>query len=147
MDASPKDIISGVLDIVRTGQGHEASGKWATSCMLSGDCIKACDYGVNPRFLLAMARVAMAKAGNELRDLRRQGVEKFHDLSRDVTVLSRLQLDSKKYWNGSAKNRRRYPGRTRLRTSYSTPAAMCLRRRTSRCSLSISWMCSASPIE
>ena len=51
MDASPKDIISGVLDIVRTGQGHEASGKWATSCMLSGDCIKACDYGVNPRFL------------------------------------------------------------------------------------------------
>lgn len=94
MDASPKDIISGVLDIVRTGQGHEASGKWATSCMLSGDCIKACDYGVNPRFLLAMARVAMAKAGNELRDLRRQGVEKFHDLSRDVTVLSRLQLDS-----------------------------------------------------
>ena len=94
MDASPKDIISGVLDIVRTGQGHEASGKWATSCMLSGDCIKACDYEVNPRFLLAMARVAMAKAGNELRDLRRQGVGKFHDLSRDVTVLSRLQLDS-----------------------------------------------------
>ena len=93
MDASPKDIISGVLDIVRTGQGHEASRKWATSCMLSGDCIKACDYEVNPRFLLAMARVAMAKAGNELRDLRRQGVEKFHDLSRDVTVLSRLQLD------------------------------------------------------
>jgi heterodisulfide reductase subunit D len=61
--------------------------------MLSGECIKACDYGVNPRFLLAMARVAMAKAGNKLPDLRRQGVEKFHDLSRDVTVLSRLQLD------------------------------------------------------
>src|SRR5262245_41322305 len=93
VDASPKDIISGVLDILRTGQGHEASHKWATSCMLSGDCIKACDYGVNPRLLLAMARVAMAKAENQLRDLRRQGVEKFHDLSRDVTVLSRLQLD------------------------------------------------------
>ena len=56
-DASPKDIISGVLDILRTGQGHEASRKWAASCMLNGDCIKACDYGVNPRFLLAMARV------------------------------------------------------------------------------------------
>jgi len=93
MDASPKDIISGVLDIVRTGHGHEASRKWAASCMLSGDCIKACDYGVNPRFLLAMARVAMAKAENELPQRRRQGVEKFRDLSRDVTVLSRLQLD------------------------------------------------------
>jgi heterodisulfide reductase subunit D len=44
VDASPKDIVSGVLDIVRTGQGYEASGKWATSCMLSGECIKACDY-------------------------------------------------------------------------------------------------------
>jgi heterodisulfide reductase subunit D len=92
-DASPKDIISGVLDILRTGRGHEASRKWAASCMLSGDCIKACDYGVNPRFLLAMARVAMAKAENELPQRRRQGVEKFRDLSRDVTVLSRLQLD------------------------------------------------------
>ena len=92
-DASPEDIISGVLDILRTGRGHEASRKWAASCMLSGDCIKACDYGVNPRFLLAMARVAMAKAENELPQRRRQGVEKFRDLGRDVTVLSRLQLD------------------------------------------------------
>src|SRR5262249_30469307 len=80
------------LDILRTGQGSEISRKWAASCMLSGACIKACDYGVNPRFLLAMARVAMAKAENELPYLRRQGVEKFRDLSRDVNVLSRLQL-------------------------------------------------------
>ena len=56
------DIISGILDILRTGDGPEASRKWAAACMLSGECIKACDYGVNPRFLLAMARVAMAKS-------------------------------------------------------------------------------------
>jgi Fe-S oxidoreductase len=91
--ANPKDIISGVLDIVRTGQGPDVSRKWASSCMLSGECIKACDYGVNPRFLLAMARVAAVKAENGLPDRRRQGVEKFRDLSRDVAVLSRLQLD------------------------------------------------------
>ena len=24
----------------------------------SGECIKACDYGVNPRFLLTMARLS-----------------------------------------------------------------------------------------
>ena len=60
-DAAPQDVIAGVLDIVRTGDGPEASRTWATSCMLSGECIKACDYGVNPRFLLAMARVAMVK--------------------------------------------------------------------------------------
>jgi Fe-S oxidoreductase len=91
--ASSEDIISGVLDIVRTGNGPEASRKWAASCMLSGECIKACDDGVNPRFLLAMARLAIAKAERELPDRRRLGVERYRDLSRDVTVLSRLQLD------------------------------------------------------
>jgi Fe-S oxidoreductase len=92
-EALPEDIISGVLDIVRTGEGPEASRKWAASCILSGECIKACDYGVNPRFLLAMARVAIAKAGNALPERRRQGVERYRDMGRDVTVLSRLQLD------------------------------------------------------
>jgi heterodisulfide reductase subunit D len=91
--ASSEDIISGVLDIVRTGDGPEASRKWAASCMLSGECIKACDYGVNPRFLLAMTRLAIAKAESELPDRRRLGVERYRDLSRDVNVLSRLQLD------------------------------------------------------
>jgi len=91
--ASSDNIISGVLDIVRSGDGPEASRKWAASCMRSGECIKACDYGVNPRFLLAMARLAMAKAESELPDRRRLGVERYRDLSRDVTVLSRLQLD------------------------------------------------------
>src|SRR5436190_23860992 len=60
-DADPATVVSGVLDIVRLGAGPEVSQKWAKACMLSGECIKACDYGVNPRFLLAMARLAMAK--------------------------------------------------------------------------------------
>jgi heterodisulfide reductase subunit D len=92
-DARPEDVIGGVLDIVRSGDGPEASRQWASSCILSGECIKACDEGVNPRFLLAMARLAMAKTGNELPERRRQGVERYRDLGRDVTVLSQLQLD------------------------------------------------------
>ena len=87
------EIISGIIDIVRTGEGPEASRQWAAACMLSGECIKACDYGVNPRFLLAMARVAIAKSQNELPERRRQGVARFREVSRDVTMLSRLQLD------------------------------------------------------
>jgi len=121
---------------------HRADGQHL--CMLSGECIKACDYGVNPRFLLAMARLAIAKAGSELPDRRRLGVERYRDLSRDVTVLSRLQLDGEVLERLGQKS-----------ASVSTPAeapdfvftlaAMCSRRRTSRCSPSISWMCSASP--
>ncbi len=93
-DTRPEDIIGGILDLVRTGDGGEASRKWAASCMLSGECIKACDYGVNPRFLLAMARLGIARADNALPERRRQGVERFRDVSRDVTMLSRLQLDA-----------------------------------------------------
>jgi Fe-S oxidoreductase len=92
-EAASGDVIPGIIDIIRGGEGQEASRVWAQSCMLSGECIKACDEGVNPRFLLAMARVAIAKAAHELPERRRQGVEKYRDLGRDVTVLSRLQLD------------------------------------------------------
>jgi heterodisulfide reductase subunit D len=92
-DASPEDVIGGIIELVRTGQGPEASRTWAASCMLSGDCIKACDEAVNPRFLLAMARVAINKATNTLPERRRQGLEKYRDLGRDVSVLSHLQLN------------------------------------------------------
>jgi len=91
-DADPQAVVAGVLDIVRLGKGPEQSQKWAKACMLSGECIKACDYGVNPRFLLAVARVQMAKRGNELPDRRKNGVQVFRKLAEDVGVLSQLQL-------------------------------------------------------
>src|SRR5579863_4120291 len=69
--AEPTDVISGILDILRAGQGADTSRKWAQACTMSGDCIKACDEGVNPRFLLAMARVAIAKTDNDLPTRRR----------------------------------------------------------------------------
>jgi heterodisulfide reductase subunit D len=93
-DARPQDVIAGVLDIVRAGDGPEASRKWATGCTLSGDCIKACDYGVNPRFLLAMARAAMSRHAKELPERRRDGVASYRGTSQDVTILSRLQLEA-----------------------------------------------------
>jgi Fe-S oxidoreductase len=91
-DADPRATIAGVLDIVRIGDGPEASRKWASSCVLSGECIKVCDYGVNPRFLLNMARVAMARAKSEPREQRKLGVDGFRLVARDVMQLSRLQL-------------------------------------------------------
>ena len=90
--ASPENIVTGVLDILRSGDGPEAARKWASSCVLSGECIKACDYGINPRFMLAMARVSMVKAKNEPPQTRRRGVQDFRTLNQDVTILSRMQL-------------------------------------------------------
>lgn len=86
-------VITGVLDLVRTGDGPDVSRRWAQSCTLSGECIKACTYGVNPRFLLAMARLSMLKKKMPLPERRRDGVVRYRDTSQDVTVLSRLQLE------------------------------------------------------
>src|SRR5262245_28492770 len=93
-DMKSEDLIGGILELVRTGNGPEASRKWAQSCMRSGACIEACDYGVNPRFLLSMARLGIAKSDNGLAERRRQGVEKYRDGNRGVSMLSRLQLDT-----------------------------------------------------
>jgi Fe-S oxidoreductase len=94
---NPVEVIGGVIDIVRTGQlrtndGSDAARKWANACILSGECIKACDYGVNPRFLLHMARVKMARAAEPALQ-RKNGVDGFRKVAREVTQLSRIQLD------------------------------------------------------
>jgi heterodisulfide reductase subunit D len=89
---NPTAVIGGVVDIVRIGRGNEAARKWANACILSGECIKACDYGVNPRFLLHMARVKMARLA-EPAVQRKNGVDGFRKVAREVTQLSRIQLD------------------------------------------------------
>jgi heterodisulfide reductase subunit D len=91
-DAKAESVIAGVLEIVRTGEGPSASKAWAKGCALTGDCITACGDGVNPRFLLAMARVAMARQASEPRDRRRQGIENFRLVADGVNVLARMQL-------------------------------------------------------
>ena len=90
--ADPQAVVSGVLDILRTGEGPDVSRKWAESCLLSGECIKACDYGVNPRFMLSMARVAAAKASDEVPARRRKGVQNFRTMADGVNVIAKLQL-------------------------------------------------------
>src|SRR5882757_984830 len=92
-DAAPADVIAGIIDFVRGGDGPETSRRWTTSCTLSGACIEACDEGVNPRFLLAMARVAIRRRDFEPAQQRRDGLTKYRDTSREVTMLSQLQLE------------------------------------------------------
>jgi Fe-S oxidoreductase len=60
---------------------------------MSGDCVRACNYGVNPRFLLAVARAKLAQTALPAADLRKRGVAAFRTTSRDVTHLARMQLD------------------------------------------------------
>lgn len=91
--AEPKVVIEGVIDILRMGDGNVSARAWINACVMSGDCVRACDYGVNPRFLLAIARATMAKGQVPAEAVRKQGVNAFRTTSRDVTHLSRMQLD------------------------------------------------------
>jgi Fe-S oxidoreductase len=92
--ADPEAVVAGVLDILRTGTGPEPARKWASACILSGDCIDACGDGVNPRFMLTMARAAMARHATPPAEQRRQGVVNYRTMTEGVKVLSRLQLDA-----------------------------------------------------
>ena len=91
--ADPAGVIGGIVDIVRGGAGSDGARKWAAGCVRSGECIEACDYGVNPRFLLSMARAAMARADNDDAARRKQGVDGFRHVARDVNAITRMQLD------------------------------------------------------
>jgi heterodisulfide reductase subunit D len=88
-----KSIVDGVLDIIRTGKGPETSARFANSCTGSGHCITACPEGVNPRFMLAMARAAKRRDEDKTLETAKNGsAQQFRGVSRGVRVLSQLQL-------------------------------------------------------
>ena len=70
-------IVGGVLDLLAGGAGTQDAERWAQVCTNSGKCIPACDYGINPRFMVNMARIAAkAKLGD---DAVRRGAQRiFH---------------------------------------------------------------------
>ena len=90
-DASPAGIAAGVKALLRGEAGHDAAERWASVCSGSGHCIPACPEGVNPRFMLAMARVAMAQRA-AVPARRKTGLERFVGMTEGVRVLSRMQL-------------------------------------------------------
>lgn len=84
-------IVEGVLDLIAGGEGTPQAERWAEVCTNSGKCIPACDYGVNPRFMVNMARIA-AKAKRGPEEVRRAAHRYFTTMSRSTRVISRLQL-------------------------------------------------------
>ncbi|MEQ8823191.1 MAG: (Fe-S)-binding protein [Filomicrobium sp.] len=86
-------LTTGIKRFLEGGEAPKDSAQWARACILSGDCLKACDYGVNPRLLLTMARMRLSEHELDAKTRRGQGVKAFAKLGRDVKILSRLQLD------------------------------------------------------
>jgi heterodisulfide reductase subunit D len=92
IDASdPQAIAGGVLAILRGTDYPDAAARWATVCSGSGHCIPACQHGVNPRFMLAMARLALQRR-TDAAARRRDAFARFGGMTKGVRVLSRMQL-------------------------------------------------------
>src|SRR4051794_22498133 len=79
--ANAPAIVGGILDLLAGGVGTPEAERWAQVCTNSGKCIPACDYGVNPRFMVNMARVA-AKAKQGDAEVRRAAHSYFNTMSR-----------------------------------------------------------------
>jgi Fe-S oxidoreductase len=88
--SDPQALTGGILTLLRGGTDAEAS-RWAAVCSGSGHCIPVCQHGVNPRLMLALARVA--DLGRDIPPVRRQtAFSRFGAMTKGVRVLSRLQL-------------------------------------------------------
>jgi heterodisulfide reductase subunit D len=92
--ADPEETTGAIVDLITGGAGNAEAIRWADVCSGSGNCIPACQHGINPRFMVQLARGfarrnATERAEKPLATGWRTG---FQNMSRGVRVLSRLQL-------------------------------------------------------
>lgn len=85
------EVTSAIRELLSGGRGSSAAERWASVCSGSGTCIPACPEGVNPRFMLTLARLAISRSRpQEAR--RAAGAQGFRTMSKAVRVLSRIQM-------------------------------------------------------
>src|SRR5258708_10962019 len=90
-DADPSATAGAIIDLITDGDGNEAAIRWAEACSGSGYCIPACKHGINPRFMVQLAR-GFARRNANSGSLAAAWRKPFQTMSRGVRVLSRLQM-------------------------------------------------------
>jgi heterodisulfide reductase subunit D len=90
-ESNAVDTVSGVLRIINGDSGPAQAERWAQVCSGSGSCIPRCKDGVNPRFMLTLARLAMQRRATS-EEQHSKGANAFAAMGRGVRILSRMQL-------------------------------------------------------
>jgi heterodisulfide reductase subunit D len=90
-DADPSATAAAIVDLITGGTGTDDAVRWGEICSGSGNCIPACQHGINPRFMVQMAR-GFARRARDGAPLATRWRGQFQMMSRSVRVLSRLQL-------------------------------------------------------
>ncbi|MEQ9639001.1 MAG: (Fe-S)-binding protein [Alphaproteobacteria bacterium] len=91
-EADPREVLGGVIDLLKGGDGNATARRWAEVCTNSGFCIPACDDGVNARFMMGMTKLAAKRREHDSETLERKATASFRAMTRGVRMLSRLQL-------------------------------------------------------
>jgi heterodisulfide reductase subunit D len=85
-------LVGGVLAILAGEPGTADSRRWVEVCSSSGSCVSACGDGVDPLFMMEMARVAL-KREHDAKTLQHNATRAFQRMAKSVRYLSRLFLD------------------------------------------------------
>lgn len=89
--ADPKAVLTGMVSLLRGGDGTDEAKRWAASCSSSGLCAQACDYGVDPRMLVRLANYGhIRKRDGDA--VKMNAMKSFRSMAKTVRVVSRLQL-------------------------------------------------------
>src|SRR6185312_15471465 len=89
--ADATETAGAVVDLITGGEGNETAARWGEICSGSGNCIPACTHGINPRFMVQLAR-GFARRNRDGAPLETRWRKGFSTMSRGVRVLSKLQL-------------------------------------------------------
>src|ERR1044072_7360278 len=89
--ADPEETAASIVDLITDGSGSGDAIAWAEACSGSGYCIPACQHGINPRFMVQLAR-GFARRNQGDTPLPKRWRQPFQTMSRAVRGLSRLQL-------------------------------------------------------
>jgi len=90
-DASPEETTAAIVDLITGGAGNDDAIRWGELCSGSGNCIPACTHGINPRFMVQLAR-GFARRNRDGKPLETRWRGAFQNMSRGVRVLSKLQM-------------------------------------------------------
>lgn len=83
--------LSGTIDLLKGGQGNAVAEKWVNACTSSGYCIQACDYGVNPRSMVRLAKSASQANKKSPEEIRKNAFSSFRTMTRSARIVPRLQ--------------------------------------------------------
>jgi heterodisulfide reductase subunit D len=93
-EADPIRVVTGVIDLLRTGTVSPEAKAWALSCSNSGCCIPACPEGINPRKMLALARLELRQqqTSSNPQAARQAAQSDFRAMGEAIRLLLDVQL-------------------------------------------------------